>query len=75
MSADGGDVVIYHFERSAAGGPMIEHSRRELPDDFAAVEWLGSEFLTEGQRLEAFRDGSVEPFARREFGGDVEVFG
>jgi hypothetical protein len=67
--------VIYHFEHSTHTGTVIEHSRRELPDDFAAAEWMGNEFLTTGQRLEAFRDGSVEPFARREFGGAVEVFG
>jgi hypothetical protein len=66
--------VIYHFEFSAADGTAVEHSRRELPDDFAAVEWMGNEFLNPGQRLKAFRDGSVDPFARREFGGEVEVF-
>jgi hypothetical protein len=68
--------VIYHFERrTIISGSLIERSQRELPDDFAATEWLGNEFLNPGERLEAFRDGSVEPFARREFGGTVEVFG
>lgn len=66
--------MIYHFERCTADGSKIEHSRRELPDDFAAAEWMGNESLNPGERLEAFRDGSIEPFARREFGGGVEVF-
>jgi hypothetical protein len=74
VGADGA-MLIYHFECSTADSPTIEHSCRQLPDDFAAVEWLGNESLSAGQRLEAFRDGGVEPFARREFGGEVEAFG
>lgn len=65
--------MIYHFEHSTHLGTVIEHSRRELPDDFAAVEWMGNEFLQSGDRLEAFRDGNAKPFARRGFGNDVEI--
>lgn len=66
--------MIYRFE-IVRSGPYADSFKRDLPDDLAAVEWMGNESLASGDRLEAFRDGSGKPFARREFGTDVEVFG
>jgi len=64
--------MIYRFDiaRSDAG---VEQLERYLPDDSTAVEWMGSEFLAVGDRMEAYRGDETTPFARREHSGDVQV--
>ncbi len=47
--------------------------RRILPDDTAAVAWMGRELIGERQELRAFRDGETVPFAQRRFAEDAEV--
>lgn len=66
--------MIYLFVIVRANSEIASF-QRDLPNDFDAFGWIGNEFLQSGDRLEAFRNGSAEPFARREFGADVEVLG
>lgn len=64
----------YRFDITRADTSHDVHDR-ELPDDFAAVEWMGNEAMLPGDTMEAFRGDEPEPFARREFASDVAVFG
>jgi hypothetical protein len=66
--------VIYRFDitRADSSHEVIE---RDLPDDFAAVEWMGNECMLHGDSMLGFRGDEPQPFARREFAGDVAVFG
>jgi hypothetical protein len=64
--------VIYRFEIVRADA-SLDTFERDLPDDFAAIEWMGAEALGRGDILKAFRGNGSHPFARREFAGNVEV--
>lgn len=63
--------MIYLFEKTGPG--TFAGEQRNLPDDAAAIEWMGREVIDRTQVLLAYREGETEPFARREFGGEVEV--
>jgi len=65
--------MIYRFVVVRSNLSTVEF-QRDLPDDFAATNWMGSEIMSPGDTMEAFRGGEETPFARRRFASDVEVF-
>lgn len=67
-------MTTYRFARATSEGVVLDEQVRDLPDDDAASDWMGAEFLLPGEHLEAFRDGAGEPFAGRDFTRGVEVF-
>ncbi len=68
-------MTTYTFRRVRIDTPTAVYDtvERNLPDDTAAVEWMGCEVIGAGQELRGFRSGESAPFARREFGHLVEV--
>lgn len=72
MAGRGGDVM-YHFQRQSIVGKVLDVQHRDLPDDAAAIAWMGNEVTAQLEELLGFRDGETAPFARREFSQDVEV--
>ncbi|MGX6604834.1 hypothetical protein ACWKSP_22300 [Micromonosporaceae bacterium Da 78-11] len=66
--------MIYRFEVHRSNADH-ECFHRDLPDDDAAINWMGCEIMSAGDRMTAYRSGEAAPFARREFAGDVAVFG
>ena len=64
----------FRFERREPDGGLARFERG-LPDDTAALEWMGRESLTPGDALYAFRDGDEQPFARRTFQNLPETLG
>ncbi len=73
MGAEGGGTVRFRFERHEPDGGLARF-KRDLPDEEAALEWMGNESLQPGDVLKAFRGGESEPFARRASGETVEVW-
>lgn len=68
-------MTTYQFTRCTRNGSHLDGQVRNLPDDDAAVTWMVREFLNQDEHLKAYRQGEAEPFARRDFGEDVEVLG
>jgi hypothetical protein len=64
--------VKFRFERRESDGGLGRFER-DLPDDTAALEWMGRESLAPDDVLFGFRDGDEQPFARRTFQSLPEV--
>jgi hypothetical protein len=58
----------YRFEIHRAAGLPDENHERDLPDDDAALDWMGGEALLGGERIHAYRGEETTRFASREFG-------
>ncbi len=66
-------MTAYRFTRTTARGLPHDTQHRDLPDDNAAIAWMGRERVGEDEELQAYRAGETEPFARREFAEDAQV--
>jgi hypothetical protein len=66
-------VSTYTFRRVRVDtATVVDVQQRDLPDDEAALGWMGQELLVGDHELYAFRAGETEPFARRLFGEHAE---
>jgi hypothetical protein len=66
--------VKFRFERHEPDAGLARFER-DLPDNTAALEWMGRESLQPGDVLLGFRDGDEASFARRTFQNLPEVLG
>jgi hypothetical protein len=66
-------VTAYVFHLVSAAGAVEDVQERNLPDDRAAIDWMGGEIVGHSQELRAYRSGETTPFALRAFGEDVRV--
>lgn len=64
----------FRFERREPDAGLGRFER-DLPDDAAALEWMGRESLQPGDVLLGFRGDDEAPFARRTFQNLPEVLG